>query len=42
VDSAGKDEFDAYKEHRIGDLMFTHSTTQDHHPSFSRGARQFI
>lgn len=38
----GLDKLDAYKEHRIGDLMFTHPAAKDYHTGFSGGARQLV
>ena len=35
MDSTGGDKLGAYEKHRIGDLMFTHSTAKYHHPGFS-------
>ena len=35
VNLTGEGKLDAYNEHRIGDLVFAHSTPKNYHPGFS-------
>jgi hypothetical protein len=42
ADSSDRGELDAYEKHRVGDLVFTHSTSEDHHPGFSGGTRELV
>lgn len=42
MDPTSLSKFNAYEEHRIGDLMLTHSAAKDYHPSFSGGARKLV
>ena len=34
ANSTGEDKLDTYDKHRVGDLMFAHSTTKNYHPGF--------
>lgn len=40
--STGGGKLDAYNKHRVGDLVFTHSTPKNDHPSFSRRTCEFV
>lgn len=37
-----RSRLDAYKEHRVGDLVFTHPTAENYHSGFSRGTCEFV
>ena len=42
VNSTDRGKLDAYNKHRVGDLVFAHSTSENYHPGFSGRARELV
>ena len=42
VDSTNGDKPDTHDEHRIGDLVFAHSTPENYHPGLSRCTSELV